>query len=279
MQKKNSNGKNYIGLMSGTSADGIDAVLVCFSSPRKLKIKATHKQAFSTEIRAQIQTLIHSGQNDLEAAAELDVILGESFADAALHVLEQANLSVKQISAIGSHGQTLRHRPNSKHPFSIQIGNPAVIAARTGITTVANFRIADIAAGGQGAPLVPAFHHWMFRSSRSNRVILNIGGIANVSYLPSDIKSPVLGFDTGPGNTLLDNWIYQHLGKPLDAAGAWAASGQCSPELLHLFSPRLAQGLYGKIASSYFCTRCTSYAEPLERTIHHPSDSHLARGH
>ncbi len=200
MQKKNSNGKNYIGLMSGTSADGIDAVLVCFSSPRKLKIKATHKQAFSTEIRAQIQTLIHSGQNDLEAAAELDVILGESFADAALHVLEQANLSVKQISAIGSHGQTLRHRPNSKHPFSIQIGNPAVIAARTGITTVANFRIADIAAGGQGAPLVPAFHHWMFRSSRSNRVILNIGGIANVSYLPSDIKSPVLGFDTGPGN-------------------------------------------------------------------------------
>jgi len=234
MQKKNSNEKNYIGLMSGTSADGIDAVLVCFSSPRKLELKAAHKHAFPNEVRAQIQALIQSDRNDLEAAAELDIVLGELFADAAHDVLERANMPAKQLSAIGSHGQTLRHRPNSKHPFSIQIGNPAVIAARTGITTVANFRIADIAAGGQGAPLVPAFHRWMFQATTSNRVIVNIGGIANVSYLPRNTKSPVRGFDTGPGNTLLDSWIYQQSGKTLDAEGQWAASGRSSPELLRL---------------------------------------------
>ncbi len=234
MPKKNSQEKNYIGLMSGTSADSIDAVLACFPRSGKIEIKATHKHAFSDETRMQIQSLMQPDGNDLENAAELDAMLGELFADAARAVLKKADLPAAQLSGIGSHGQTLRHRPGAEHPFSIQIGNPAIIAARTGITTVANFRMSDIAVGGQGAPLVPAFHHWMFHSAAGNRVILNIGGIANVSYLPSDGKSPVLGFDTGPGNTLLDNWIHRHSGKTLDTDGSFAASGQSAPALLHL---------------------------------------------
>jgi anhydro-N-acetylmuramic acid kinase len=136
---------------------------------------------------------------------------------------------VKDIRAIGSHGQTLRHQPDAITPYSLQIGNPATIASGTGITTVADFRSADIAAGGQGAPLVPPFHQWLFGGE--NRVILNIGGIANVTLLqPGD--APVIGFDTGPGNTLMDRWIQKHRKQAFDRNGAWAASGSCIDELL-----------------------------------------------
>jgi anhydro-N-acetylmuramic acid kinase len=149
-------------------------------------------------------------------------------------VLRKSGLAKKDIRAIGSHGQTLRHRPRAAHPFTLQIGNPSVIAERTGITTVADFRARDMAAGGQGAPMVPAFHHQMFHSAQRNRVIVNIGGIANVTCLPAVAAQPVSGFDTGPGNTLLDQWVHRHHAQARDDAGQWAASGRASRELLEL---------------------------------------------
>jgi anhydro-N-acetylmuramic acid kinase len=137
----------------------------------------------------------------------------------------------REVTAIGSHGQTVRHQPDGRRPYSLQIGNPDIIATGTGVTTVADFRSADIAAGGQGAPLVPPFHDWLFASPGESRVILNIGGIANVTILPPD-ERPVIGFDTGPGNTLMDRWIHRHRGKSFDEGGAWAASGEVDDALL-----------------------------------------------
>ncbi|OGI48346.1 MAG: anhydro-N-acetylmuramic acid kinase [Candidatus Muproteobacteria bacterium RBG_16_65_34] len=222
----------YIGLMSGTSVDGIDAALVSITNDAGLTLIATHAHPFPHEARQKIHALSHPGANELAAAGELDMQLGELFAEAAREVLAKAGMTARDIRAIGSHGQTLRHHPNSRHPFTLQIGNPSVIAERTGIATVADFRSRDIAAGGQGAPLVPAFHHWLFHSPAHHRVILNIGGIANVTYLPADASQSVLGFDTGPGNTLLDQWTHRHLAKHHDEDGRWAAGGRCVQGLL-----------------------------------------------
>lgn len=223
---------HYIGLMSGTSVDGIDAVLVSISADGKPVLIASHAHPIPPAMRGEIQALMRAGANEIERLGELDMALGGLFAEAANAVIQQAGLDKKNIRAIGSHGQTLRHRPRAAHPFTLQIGNPSVIAERTGITTVADFRARDIAAGGQGAPLVPAFHRRMFHSTRRNRVILNIGGIANVTYLPADASQPVSGFDTGPGNTLLDQWMGHHNARDCDDAGQWAASGKSSKALL-----------------------------------------------
>ena len=225
--------------MSGTSVDGIDAALVAIDGPGQIRLLATHQHPYPPEVRAQIVslTLAVSGEGDphsseLERAGELDMVLGRLFADAANRVRQKTALHTSDIHAIGSHGQTLRHRPRAAHPFTIQIANPSVIAEHTGITTVADFRARDIAAGGQGAPLVPAFHHWLFHRPGSARVIVNIGGIANVTYLPKMPSMPVIGFDTGPGNTLLDQWIEKHQGSHYDLDGKWAASGNISGPLL-----------------------------------------------
>jgi anhydro-N-acetylmuramic acid kinase len=226
---------NYIGLMSGTSADGIDAALINLSVGSRPVLVATHAHPLDVAIRGEIQALMRDGPNEVERLGELDIALGELFAAAANTVLKKSGLAKKDMRAIGSHGQTLRHRPRAAHPFTIQIGNPSVIAERTGITTVADFRARDMAAGGQGAPLVSAFHHRMFHSSQRHRVIINIGGIANVTSLPSDVAQPVSGFDTGPGNTLLDQWIGQHQARAHDEAGQWAASGRASKDLLEKF--------------------------------------------
>lgn len=223
---------HYIGLMSGTSVDGIDAAVVTIAADGKPALVASHAHPIPPTTRIDIQTLMQAGANEIERLGELDMLLGGLFADAANTVIQQAGLDKKSIRAIGSHGQTLRHRPRAAHPFTLQIGNPSVIAERTGITTVADFRARDIAAGGQGAPLVPAFHRRMFQSPLRNRVIINIGGIANVTYLPADASRPVSGFDTGPGNTLLDQWIGHHNARDHDEAGQWAASGISSKELL-----------------------------------------------
>ncbi|MDA8362897.1 MAG: anhydro-N-acetylmuramic acid kinase [Gammaproteobacteria bacterium] len=234
---------NYIGLMSGTSADGIDAVVVGIEQPRTLRLLASHHYRFDDELRLRIQSLMHAGSNELERAALVDTILGERFAQAANAALAVSGLARDQIRAIGSHGQTLRHSPQADPPYTVQIGNPAVIAERTGITTVADFRARDMAAGGQGAPLVPAFHQWLFWQPGRRRIIVNIGGIANVTVLPPDSTTAVTGFDTGPGNALLDRWIGSHRGENYDAGGSWAASGTVD------------QGLLGRLLGDPFFAR------------------------
>ena len=223
---------HYIGLMSGTSVDGIDAALVSIPVTGPLALLATHQHPFPVSVRDAIQTLMQPGPNEIEREGELDVQLGYLFADAVKALLAKSGLNPSRIRAIGSHGQTIRHRPHAPHPFTRQIGNPSVISEETGITTVADFRARDMAAGGEGAPLVPAFHHWLFRKSGVNRVIVNIGGIANITWLPAAEDSTVLGFDTGPGNTLLDQWIARHQNQPHDRDGAWAACGHVQEELL-----------------------------------------------
>jgi len=223
---------HYIGLMSGTSVDGIDAVLVSIPVSGQLALLATHQHPFPATVRDAIQALMQPGQNEIEREGELDVQLGRLFAEAAHALLAKAGVSASSIRAIGSHGQTIRHRPHAAHPFSRQIGNPSVIAEDTGITTVADFRARDLAAGGEGAPLVPAFHHWRFHKPGVHRAIVNIGGIANITWLPATENTAVLGFDTGPGNTLLDQWIARHRNEPYDRDGAWAASGRVQKDLL-----------------------------------------------
>jgi anhydro-N-acetylmuramic acid kinase len=168
----------------------------------------------------------------MDVVGQLDVRLGKLFAEAAIAVIAHSGLQTRDIQAIGSHGQTVRHRPDATHPFTLQLGDPSVISELTGITTVADFRRRDMAAGGQGAPLAPAFHAAQFRSTQRNRLILNIGGIANVTYLPADQSAQVIGFDTGPGNTLLDQWTHHHLREPFDRDGKWAESGVVSNTLL-----------------------------------------------
>lgn len=222
----------YIGLMSGTSVDAVDAILVTIQSEAPLRVLATHSHPVPGDTRAAIEALMRPDDDELDRIGELSVAVGHLFADAAMALLARSGVEAQQVRAIGSHGQTIRHRPQAHFPFSLQIGDPAVIAERTGITTVADFRARDIAAGGQGAPLAPAFHAWAFRSPERERVIANIGGIANITVLPSDPADAVTGFDTGPGNTLLDQWIRRHRDQRHDDSGAWAASGALCEQLL-----------------------------------------------
>ncbi len=223
---------NYIGLISGTSADGINAVAVAIAEPHGLELLACIHMPYTDSVRAEIQSLMQPGDNEIERSAILDRSLGQLFAEAAGAVAAKAGLDKSGICAIGSHGQTVRHGPLAIHPYTIQIANPAVIAEKTGITTVADFRSRDMAAGGQGAPLVPAFHQWLFKHAGTRRAIVNIGGIANLTMLPGAASEAVIGFDTGPGNTLLDSWTDRHRGKRYDADGDWAATGSVDKELL-----------------------------------------------
>ncbi len=214
----------YIGLMSGTSLDGIDAALVRFEQHQPCVID-TLCLPLQAELRDEIRLLINPADNELQRMLALDVQLGHAFANAVTTLLQQSGTRVEQIRAIGSHGQTLRHLPTAPHATTLQIGDANIIAEQTGITTVADFRRRDMACGGQGAPLVPAFHEQIFRHHTFNRVILNIGGIANLTLLPADSQQAVIGFDTGPGNTLMNHWIQQQQNRPFDQHGDWAASG------------------------------------------------------
>lgn len=215
----------YIGLMSGTSADGIDAVLADFSQA-KPRMLTSHYTPYTPALRQQILDLCKPGENEIHRLGELDILLAKSFAEAVSALLTKANISPDQVTAIGSHGQTIRHSPSNA--FTLQIGDPNTIAVLTGINTIADFRRKDVALGGQGAPLVPAFHQHVFADANINRAIVNIGGIANVTLLPN-----ILGFDTGPGNALMDEWILKHLHKTHDEAGAWAATGKINTALLN----------------------------------------------
>ena len=224
----------FIGLMSGTSVDGIDCALVQIKD-EQVQLVHTLQQDIPTEIREQVATLSHSGPGEIERMGVLDRHLGQLFGHAALSLLAAADVSAADITAIGSHGQTIRHRPPSgghagEQSFSLQIGDPNTIAEATGITTVADFRRRDIAAGGEGAPLAPAFHRGAFGQEGVNRAIVNIGGIANASLLQGN--KLIAGFDTGPGNTLLDHWIERQQHKPFDRDGQWAASGTINAALM-----------------------------------------------
>ena len=217
----------YIGLMSGTSADGINAALVDFTHAEP-KLVASLYQQHTAELRQEILTLCNPGHDEINRMGELDVKLGKAFAATANSLLLSQSIHSKAIRAIGSHGQTVRHHPGRQ--FTLQIGDPNVIAVETGITTIGDFRRRDIALGGQGAPLVPGFHQSIFSAKNKDRAIVNIGGIANITLLPAN--GHVSGFDTGPGNTLLDAWTEKHLRQPFDKNGAWAAQGKINLELL-----------------------------------------------
>jgi anhydro-N-acetylmuramic acid kinase len=221
----------YIGLMSGTSLDGIDGVLADFSGPR---MQVTHHASapFAPALRAELLALNTAGGDELHRAALAGNALARAYGEVVATLVAQSGLPPAAIQAIGAHGQTVRHRPGEFDGtgYTLQLGNPALLAERTGIPVVADFRSRDVAAGGQGAPLVPAFHQGIFGRMGETVLVLNIGGISNLSVLGG--SDQVLGFDCGPGNALMDYWCQQHTGRPFDAEGAWAASGQVLPELL-----------------------------------------------
>ncbi|MDH3647447.1 MAG: anhydro-N-acetylmuramic acid kinase [Gammaproteobacteria bacterium] len=223
--------QRYIGLMSGTSMDGVDAGLLVFGKDVIMDRGITHP--FPPDLHKHLVHVVdHPTQVSLDELGELDTALGECFSDAVVELLSLSQLEAADITAIGSHGQTIRHGPSALHPFSMQIGDANVIVARTGITTVADFRRRDVALGGQGAPLTPAFHDAVFSHSDENRVVVNIGGMSNMTAL--SVNAAVAGHDTGPGNVLMDAWAKQHHDQPFDNNGAWARTGNVNNELLQL---------------------------------------------
>lgn len=221
----------YAGLISGTSMDGVDAALVTLGE-RRCELVHTHAHPYDPELRrALLEASRDPASCSLDELGELDHRVGIVFRDAVLALLEESGTAPADVAAIGSHGQTLRHQPRARRPFTLQIGDPNLIAAGTGITTVADLRRRDLAVGGEGAPLTPAFHHWLWGDGPVGRAVLNIGGFANLTVLPAG-DDPVTGFDTGPGNSLMDGWCERHRGRPFDDDGRWAASGRVSDALL-----------------------------------------------
>ncbi len=226
-------GDLFVGLMSGTSMDAVDAVVVRLGESR-FELLDCHEQPIPVTLRDRIHELSHPGADEVTRLGALDRELGACFAEATSTLLLKAGIPAEQVKAVGSHGQTVRHHPptaieSGATAFTLQIGDPNTIAELTGITTVADFRRRDIAAGGEGAPLVPAFHDFLFADAARRRAVVNIGGIANVSLL---VDGEVSGFDTGPGNTLLDQWVYRHRGEHYDPLGAWGAEGEVDAPLL-----------------------------------------------
>ena len=221
----------YIGLMSGTSLDGVDGVVADFSGPRMV---VTHhaSAAFLPALRAELLALNTPGDNELHRAALVANALSRAYAGVVEELLQRSGLEPHDIRAIGAHGQTVRHRPQEFDGtgYTLQLGNPALLAEQAGIAVVADLRSRDVAAGGQGAPLVPAFHQGVFGRNDETVLVLNIGGISNLSVLGAD--GSVLGFDCGPGNALMDHWCQRHTGQAFDNDGAWAATGQVLPDLV-----------------------------------------------
>lgn len=220
----------FVGIMSGTSLDAADAVLADLSAPRP-KLLAATRLPFSTALRTTLLQLSEPGHDSLDAAGACSVQLAGLYAEVAHRALAEAGREAKDVVAIGCHGQTVRHRP--ERGYTIQLNDPALLAELTDIDVVADFRRRDVAAGGQGAPLVPVFHDAVFRAPANRRAIVNIGGISNATILHPD--SDVRGFDCGPGNLLLDHWTHTHLGTEFDECGEWARTGRVLPHLLDRF--------------------------------------------
>lgn len=217
----------YIGVMSGTSLDGLDIALI--EQEQHTTLLATHYLPMPDDLRAELLTLCSSGPDELARSAIAEQRWAQLAAQGINALLNEQQLKPSDIRAIGSHGQTVRHEP--ARGFTIQIGNPALLTELAGITVVADFRRRDVAAGGQGAPLVPAFHDALFSDSSHRRAVLNVGGFSNLSLL--DPQQAVHGFDSGPGNVLLDAWIQRHQGVSYDRNGDWAASGHVANDLLN----------------------------------------------
>lgn len=230
----------FIGLMSGTSMDGVDGVLASFGSqPTRIATLAAAHRPFPDELRAALMALQAPGDNEIHRESLAADALARLYAQCVADLLEQAGVAAEDVSAIGVHGQTIRHQPAAG--YTRQTNNPALLAELSGIDVIADFRSRDIAAGGQGAPLVPAFHHAVFADPAQTIVLANIGGIANISIL-DPANDSATGFDTGPGNALMDGWILRHRGRHYDDAGGWAASGRVDAALLQalLQEPYLA---------------------------------------
>ena len=220
----------YVGLMSGTSLDGVDAVLASFRADRSVHVHDWLYEPYPPDIRSDIESLLVHPEFGSPLARHIDDRLGHIYADATERLIQ--NCSTSEIRAVGCHGQTIIHRPDADPPFTWQAGNSKFIAEKTGLPVVCDFRSADMAVGGQGAPLAPAFHQHAFRGESEARAVVNIGGIANVTYLPPGESQNVIGFDTGPGNTLSNQWIKEHQDKPYDVDGNWARSVLADGELL-----------------------------------------------
>lgn len=285
---------HYLGLISGTSADGIDTAIVRFVPRFELAFGRTY--AWEPELRAHLVALgQHSASLTLDDVGELDTRIGRAFAAAAQGAIADSGLSPTRIVAIGSHGQTLRHRPSGDWPFTLQLGDPNLIAEHTGRPVVADFRRRDVAAGGHGAPLMPAFHAAMLRVSGENRAVLNLGGIANLTLLPG--SGEVRGFDTGPANGLMDAWCLRHSGEVFDRDGAFARRGRVNAALLirlldepwfalpppkstgrdqfHLgwLEPRLRDETPADVQATLVALTVRSVAEALR--AHQPSTTHV----
>lgn len=226
----------YLGLISGTSTDGIDTAIVRFGDDgRSAELLFGRTYAWPSDLRARLVELGQRGVAlTLDDIGELDTRIGRIFADAAAHALRDSGIDRARIAAIGSHGQTLRHRPQGDHPFTMQLGDPNLIAETCGVRVVADFRRRDVAAGGHGAPLLPALHAALLTAPQEQRAVVNLGGIANITLLPppSDAQGEVRGFDTGPANALMDAWCLRHTGAGYDRDGAFALSGRVDTALL-----------------------------------------------
>jgi len=262
--------------MSGTSLDGIDGVALAMRAPAagqsQCSIEATAHLAYPAKTRAALEALCAQSHVELDQLGRLDGELGVLYAQVAnqlLHALQKTELGA--VAVIGCHGQTIRHRPGGDFPFTLQLGNSALIARRTGLPVVGDFRRADMAAGGQGAPLAPAFHHAVFADAAEHRAVLNLGGIANITHLPA--RGEVRGFDTGPANTLLDHWCRLHFNAPFDRDGAHAASGKPHAALLDalLADPYFARPPPKSTGREYF------HADWLARAMAQPDFAALAR--
>lgn len=224
----------FLGIMSGTSLDGIDTVLIrCLTAGGIPELIATNFQPIDDQTKNDLLNLCNAPEVKIQTLGQLDTRMGHIFANAALNLLESSKTKPQEISAIGCHGQTIYHAPNDPYPFTMQIGDPNLISELTGITTIADFRRRDIAAGGQGAPIAPLFHRLIFKDDKQSRVILNLGGIANITLL--DPNRPEAAFDTGPANILMDYWVSKHKNKPYDHSGEWASSESVNKSLLKIF--------------------------------------------
>jgi anhydro-N-acetylmuramic acid kinase len=222
----------YVGLMSGTSLDGVDGVLVTFDAAGRFGLKGHHHEPFGEPLRAELLALNTPGDDELHRAALAANAVARTYASVVTTLLYESSTAAREVRAIGAHGQTVRHRPGEFDGtgYTCQLLNGALLAESTAIDVVCDLRSRDVAAGGQGAPLAPGFHAGVFGDAKEARAVLNLGGIANLTLL--EPGRPVVGFDCGPANALMDGWCERHHGQPFDAAGAWAAGGRVLPDLL-----------------------------------------------
>jgi len=251
----------FIGLMSGTSMDGIDAVLVDFSNTSPQCI-AHHHMPLSADLKQRLENTQGKSSIDFMELGSLDVAMGRALADAVNALIKKNNIDKNSVTAIGSHGQTLFHHPHGDEPFTLQIGDPNIITANTRITTIADFRRRDMALGGQGAPLAPGFHAYLF-GDQAPCCFANIGGIANITVMHPNKET--IGYDTGPGNTLLDYWSQTHQNEPFDCDGAWAEAHDVNQELLQT----LLEDPYFSIAHPKSTGRETFNATWLNKRLEH----------